>query len=141
MLPGAILAMLGFGSLMAVMFSSGGVAKSRQFSVLGQLASGQHGSGKRVWLLVSIACALLGTCGAFAGVAVGDAQRREACERTCEQRGYAQGKIQGSKERVNGSKGKHAFVACACTQGPEPDPLELRADDLLPDAPSPTSAP
>lgn len=132
MLPGAITAMIGFAVVMGVVFGAGGAAKSKQFAVVGEVMAGQHGKARRAAFLVGLVLTVFGTCGAFAGVAAGDAQRKQACERVCTGRGYAQAEIRGSTERNPPGSGKHAFVACACSAGPDPDPLELRADDLPP---------
>jgi len=132
MVPGAVLFMCGVLVLMYVVFSAGGVAKSKQLGVISDVLAGGQGKTKRGLLLLGGVMALLGTCGAFAGVAAGDAKRRSACEQLCVERGYQAGKIQGSQERDPPGSGKHAFVACVCSEGPDPDPLELRADEVLP---------
>lgn len=134
MLPGAVLAMVGMLIVLIVLFSSGGAAKSRQLSAISEILAGSRGAGARRAFLVGTMMIVFGSCGAFAGVAVGDAQRRELCEQTCIDRGYASGKIQPSSKPVPAPSGtgRRGFVACACTDGPDPDPLELRADDLEP---------
>ncbi len=124
--------MLGFGTMMAVVFSSGGAAKSKQFGTVGGVLAGQHGTKKKGLFVAGIVMALLGTCASFVGVSASDAKRRRVCVETCESKGYANGAIQGSKRREPPESGKHAFVACVCTTGPDPDPLELRADSLVP---------
>ncbi len=124
--------MLGFIVLMGLMFSSGGGAKSRQFAVVDQLSSGHHGRRKRVALFVSFGLIVFGSCGAFAGVAADDARRNEACVHTCTERDYAKATVRLSEQRDPDGR---SFNACVCEDGPEPGPLELRADDL----PSPPS--
>ena len=132
MVPGAVLFMCGVVVLMYVVFSSGGAAKSKQLGVISEVLAGERGKTKRGLFLLGATMALLGTCGAFAGVAAGDAKRRAACAELCTDRGYESGNIQGSQEREPPGSGKHAFVACVCSEGPDPDPLELRADEVLP---------
>ncbi len=122
--------MLGALVVLVLLFSSGGAAKSRQLGVLSQILSGQHGSGKKVGLLVAVALILFGTCGAFAGVAADDARNNEACTHTCAQRGYAKGTVRGSEQRDPPGSKRHAFRACVCEGGPEPDPLDVRLDEL-----------
>lgn len=121
------LAAIGFIILFVLLASQGAMAKSRQFAAMGDLAAGRAGSGKRALFFLALLAMFFGTCGVFGGVTAGDAQRRKACETTCKDKGYKSGKIRGSAEK---SGGKHAFVACACEGGPDPDPLELKADSL-----------
>lgn len=127
MLFGAVLFMFGVVALMIAVFSSGGGGKSQQARVMSEVAAGKHGKGKRVLFLVGALATGFGACGAFIGVAAGDADRRKACERECTDRGYASAKIQGSQKRDPPGSGRHSFVACVCTDGPEPDPLEFPA--------------
>ncbi len=119
--------MFGVLLLMVTVFSSGGAGKSQQLRVMDEVAGGKHGKGKRVLFLVGVAATGFGACGAFAGVAVGGAQRRKDCEHACSERGYSSATVQGSEERDPPGSGRHAFVACVCTDGPEPDPLEFPA--------------
>ncbi|MEX1367892.1 MAG: hypothetical protein AB1Z98_32485 [Nannocystaceae bacterium] len=122
--------MFGVVVVLALLSSSGGAAKSRQLDVLSQIQSGRHGAGKRVWLTVAMLLIVFGTCGAFAGVAADDARQSEACVRTCTERGYATGTVRGSEQRDPPGSKRHAFRACVCESGPEPDPLDLRLDEL-----------
>lgn len=122
--------MLGVVVVLALLLSSGGAAKSRQLNVLSQIASGAHGTGKRVWLTLAMVLIVFGTCGAFAGVAADDARQREACVQTCTERGYTEGTIRGSEQRDPPGSKRHAFRACVCEGGPDPDPLDLRLDEL-----------
>ena len=58
---GAVVAMAGFALFMGVVFASGGLAKSEQFRVLGELAAGRHGALKRGFLFVAVPTVLVGT--------------------------------------------------------------------------------
>ncbi len=129
-LPGALAAMLGGIVVLALLFSSGGAAKSRQLDVLGQIISGKHGAGKRVWLTVSMVLIVFGSCGAFVGVSMDDARQAEACVQTCTERGYTKGTVRGSEQRDPPGSNRHAFRACVCEDGPDPDPLDVRLDEL-----------
>jgi hypothetical protein len=122
--------MFGVVVVLALLLSSGGAAKSRQLGVLSQIASGRHGAGKRVWLTVGTLLIVFGACGAFVGVAADDARQSEACVRACTERGYAAGTVRGSEQRDPPGSKRHAFRACVCDNGPDPDPLDLRLDDL-----------
>ena len=129
-LPGVVLFMLGFATLMAVVFASGGVAKSKQVGVVSDVLAGRQGPNKKRIFVVGLVMTLLGTCASFSGVLASDAKRRSACIEMCEAKGYAGGKIQASEPRDRPGSGKHTFVACACSDGPDPDPFEMRADEL-----------
>ena|SRR5688572_30787182 len=121
---------LGMITIMAVTFANGGAQKSQQFRVIGEIASGKLGRGARIALFVGFASALVGMCTTFAGVAQGDRARAQKCVATCKTRGYENGKIRASTATHPNNAKRAAFVACACTRGPAPDPLELRADSL-----------
>jgi hypothetical protein len=125
-LIGVVLAGGGFVLLFGLLAKQGALSKSKQFAALSAMASGQAGAATRRWFFLAIAAMGLGTCSIFVGVGAKDAARRRACETTCKTRGYERGVIRGSTEE---SRGKHAFVACACEGGGET--LELRADDLV----------
>ena len=130
LLPGVLIAGAGFVVLFALLSSVGALAKSKQLSAIGELASGRAGRAKRVMFFLALAAMGLGACGAFAGVSVSDSERRHACERNCKERGYAKGTVGGSSARDAARPSRHAFVACACEGGPAPDPLEFPADQL-----------
>ena len=116
-LVGAALFMVGVLTFMVVVFSSGGVAKSQQFRVLGEVSRGQHGAGKRLGLGVGMLLIVVGACGAFAGTAVKDAGVRKACETKCKADGFEQGKLGPSTERHPQQPKRHSFVACICSGG------------------------
>lgn len=121
---------LGVITIMTVMFANGGAQKSKQFRVIGEIASGKLGRGARIALFVGFASALVGMCTTFAGVAQSDRARAKKCAATCKTRGYENGRIRASTATQPNNANRAAFVACACTRGPAPDPLELRADAL-----------
>lgn len=121
---------LGVITSMVAMFANGGMQKSQQFRVIGEIASGKAGRGARIALFVGLASALVGMCTTFAGVAQSDRARARKCAATCHARGYENGNIRASTATQPTHKNRAAFVACACTRGPAPDPLELRADSL-----------
>ncbi|MBL4687932.1 MAG: hypothetical protein JKY37_25300, partial [Nannocystaceae bacterium] len=127
MLFGSVVFMFGMVVLVIAVFSSGGVGKSQQARVMSEVVAGKHGKGKRTLFLVGVLATGFGACGAFAGVAVGNSNRHKACEHECTDRGYASAEIQGSQERDPPGSGRHSFVACVCTDGPDPDPLEFPA--------------
>ena len=125
---GTLLFFAGTITIMGVMFAHGGVQKSKQFEVVGKVASGRAGRGARIAFFVGLASAIVGACSLFAGVAANDRARAKKCVATCRERGYADGKIRAST--AVDPKKRTAFVACACERGGPPDPLELHADSL-----------
>lgn len=130
LLPGVVLFMVGFATLMAVVFSSGGVAKSKQMGVVSDVLAGRQGPKKKTFFVIGLVMTLLGTCASFAAVSAGDVKRRKACVAMCEAKGYATGKIQGSELRDPPGSGRHAFIACTCSGGAALEPFEMRADEL-----------
>lgn len=129
LVPGLIVAALGFVLFFGLLVSQGALDKSKQFGALSGLASGQGGVLGKVLLALALLLMGLGACGVFAGVAASDAGRSRACTNLCKQKGYTRGSIGGSKA-LDPQTRRHAFVACTCTGGPSPTPLETRADDL-----------
>lgn len=130
LVPGLIVAALGFVLLFGLLISQGALDKSKQFGALSGLASGEGGALGKVLLALALLMMGLGACGVFAGVAASDAGRSRACTNLCKQKGYTRGSIGGSKALDPQNPRRHAFVACTCTGGPNPTPLETRADDL-----------
>lgn len=128
-LPGLLLFIVGFFMLFGLLVSEGALAKHKQRSALGKIASGRAGTTKRLVFGCGVLAIICGACGSFTGVGLRDQERARRCEQTCTERGYADAKIRGSTEME--SSGQHAFVACACTGGPAPDPLELDAEALM----------
>lgn len=128
---GALVAMAGFALFMGVVFSSGGLSKSEQLRVLGELVAGRHGPLRRRLLFVAVPTVLLGMCTSFAGVAAQDAQVRRACEARCRAGGFTTSRIGPSAARDEKRPGRALFVACHC-EGTGREPLELRADGLSP---------
>ena len=130
MLPGALVAMLGFAVLMVVVFGAGGANRQRQVGVASEVLAGARGRGRKLWFLAGLLMTVLGTCGAFAGVAAQDQRQRDACDATCESRGYAKAEIRGSNERDPPGSKRHAFIACVCSEGTDLQPWEMPADEL-----------
>lgn len=121
---------LGMLTIMGIVFTKGGAQKSKQFRVIGEIASGRLGRGARIALLAGFASVLAGMCATFAGVAESDRARAKKCVATCRARGYAEGKIQAFTAPQPNAAKRTPVPACACMRGPAPDPLELRADSL-----------
>ena len=126
--PGGTLFVIGFATLFALLASEGALKRSHQYTALTDLASGRSGPGKRRLFVAAVVILSVGACASMCGVGLSDAQRAKACEETCTERGYARAEIRGSTAMKK--PGVHEFVACACSEGPAPDPLELPANDL-----------
>lgn len=120
--------MVGVLTILIVVFTSGGVAKSQQFRVLGEVTRGRHGPGKRLGLLAGFVLVVVGACSAFVSSARGDAQRRAACAAHCKAEGFDEGKLGPSTERLPQRPNQHKFVACICSGGK--DPIEIDASTL-----------
>ena len=125
MFIGAAFFFLGAATLLGLLFANGGLQKSRQFAVLGQLFSAQLGAGKRVLSFVAIGLTVIGGVLCMAGVALKDAARAERCRQYCLTAGFVEGKIGPSVDRA----AKSRFVACTCS-APDKPALERRADSL-----------
>ncbi len=134
LLLGAALAMLGAATFMVLMFSSGGGNKANQFRVIGELFRKQHGAGKAVAAKLSLVAIFLGSCTAFVGVGLMDAERAKACEEHCVSLGHEAGVIGASRvapelESDAKAKGQPPGPACLCSGGGRPD-TELPASSL-----------
>jgi hypothetical protein len=130
MLPGFLVAALGFATLFVLLGRIGGLAKAKQLGAARALAAGRAGRGARIAFFVALGAMGGGTCLTFGGVAARDARRARACVAACRERGYAEGVIRGSVAMDPRRPGRHAFVACACAGGPAA-PLELEAERLV----------
>ena len=128
-LVGVLLSMGGSALFMVVVFSSGGLAKSEQFRVLGELVAGRPGPVKRGLLFVAMPT-VMGMSTPFAGVAASDSARRQRCEERCAREGYESGRIGPPDAKVEQRPTRAKFVACRCEASGRP-PLELPADDLV----------
>lgn len=128
MAVGIALAFIGFGLFAGVLFGSGGVSKSRQFQVIGEVMGGRHGPGRRRAMLVGLVMLVLGTCTSFAGVAAHDAGRAQRCQAYCLQQGYTRSAIGPSDATADRGR-RVAFVACTCTRA-DGARTQTRADDL-----------
>ena len=127
---GAALCMLGAAIFLGLVFSSGGIAKSQQFRVLGELSRGQHGRTKKLLLGVALVLGCFGGCTAMIGASQRDAAVRKACETKCKSDGFEQGKLGPSTERDPQKPNRHKFVACICSGGK--DTLEFDSSKLKP---------
>jgi hypothetical protein len=130
LLPGAAMATVGFVLLFSVLAGEGALDKRKQIGALLAVSSGKAGRTNQILLMLSLLLMGLGACGLFAGVAASDAARARACVDMCKERGYTKGVIGGSKTMDPKDPKRHAFVACTCTGGSNPTPLETRASDL-----------
>lgn len=107
------------------LFGHGGVAKSAQFRVLGELLRGVHGNRARALLAIGLAMLPIAMCTIFAGVTAGDAERARRCETECTAAGYATSRIGPNSDR-DPSDRRTWFVACIC-EAPGRAPREFRA--------------
>jgi len=127
LLPGLAIAAVGFAILFGLLASVAALAKSKQLSAFGTLASGRAGAGRRALFFIALAAMGIGTCGVFGGVARSDGERAKACQRVCVERGYAEGRI-GSSAHPDP---KRPAAACLCSGGASGGtPFETRADEL-----------
>jgi hypothetical protein len=130
---GAAVAGASFLLFMFVVFSSGGVAKSAQFRVLGELLAGRHGVAKRALTILAFGGLLVGSCSLFAGVSAHDRARAERCDVHCKALGNARGVIDSPRKpappAVSGAKPQPPRPACHC-EGGSAEPSEMPADDV-----------
>lgn len=117
----------GVALFMGLVFSNGGLSKSKQFKVLAELVRGTHGAGARLGLAAAALLVLTGACLAFGGMAMSDAERANACAAACTARGHSRHRIGPNSDRVAGDA-RTMWVACICEGGGES--VELRADGL-----------
>lgn len=112
-------------TFMSLLFSSGGWQRSKQFAVISQLWSGQHGRARK--LLCRACLGLIGTGAVlcFAGVAQMDAERAARCESYCVDHGYQRGAIGPSADRSPANR----YVACICASDIGSS-KEVRADTI-----------
>jgi len=128
LLPGAMIAALGFATLFGLLASVSALSKSKQLGAMAILAAGEAGGARRLLFFASVLAMVLGTCGAFGGVAASDHERARACQRTCVDRGYAQGRV-GPAQKPDR---KRPGPTCGCSGGASAStPLEVHVDDLV----------
>lgn len=128
MIVGIALAFAGFLGFAATLFGGGGVAKSEQLRVIGEVMSGRQGAGPRRVMAASLGLALLGALVAFAGVAAHDAERPARCQAHCAAHGYPQSAL--GPADVPAPSGRQARVfACRCTRADGASTV-VRASDL-----------
>jgi hypothetical protein len=123
-LPGLVLFAVGFILLFGLLASQSALAKSKQLSALGHVLGGGAGAGKKGLAILALVLLGLGTCASLAGVASKD---RAACTNYCTKLGYKRALLRDSTERDAKDPKRAAFRACACEDGPDPDPHEIVA--------------
>ncbi len=116
MLVGLALAAVGFLLFAGTLFGGGGVAKSKQFQVIGEVMSGRQGSGRRLAMTAGLGLLGLGVLTTFAGVSARDAGRGERCQAYCVQQGYTQSALGPAEETPAGGGRPVSFFACTCTR-------------------------
>ncbi len=127
---GAIVTALGFLAFAGALFSHGGLPKSQQFRVIGALLRGDHGPRPRLVLVGGFLAMIAGACLLFGGVASRDRARNEACEARCRELGHPRSRMGPNSDRDEQNR-RTWWVACIC-EGGAGEPIELRADDLVP---------
>ncbi|MFK7984558.1 MAG: hypothetical protein AB8I08_00880 [Sandaracinaceae bacterium] len=127
-LVGAVVTFAGTLLFGGLLFSNGGVRKSRQFRVIRELLGGTHGNGARLLTVAALLSMASGSCLLFSGVAASDHERAERCERRCRAEGYEAGRIGPNSDRTEDRS--TWWVACICEGGSAPV-LELRADERM----------
>jgi hypothetical protein len=113
-LPGVAIAAVGFALLFIQLALAGAP----------DMASGKAGGRSKVLLTVAIALMFFGSCGAFVGVAASDSGRRKACQRSCTERGYTEGKITASSKPLPPEERRIQGPICRCAGGAH-DPVEI----------------
>ena len=73
---------------LGLLFGSGGVQRSRQFAVIGELLGGKHGPSRRRGVIVALVLIGTGALTCFAGVGAMDAERAARCRDYCIIEGY-----------------------------------------------------
>ena len=129
MLVGLALASVGFLLFAGTMFGGGGVAKSQQFRVIGEVMSGRQGPGRKRAMGAGLALMALGLFTTFSGVAARDSGRGERCQAHCVQQGYTQSSLGRAEETPAGGGRPMAFFACTCTRA-DGARTQTRANDL-----------
>ncbi len=128
-LPGGILAAIGFVLFFGLLVSMNALSRSRQFGAIAEAASGRAGAWRLAVLGLAVFLLVAGALASFAGVMMSDASRSKACVASCASRGYTKGVIRGSTAKDPKEPRHNAFVACACEGGASP-PIEFPASDL-----------
>jgi len=112
-------------TFMGLLFSSGGSQRSRQFAVISQLWTGQHGSARKLLCRASLGLIATGAVLCFAGVVRMDGERAARCASYCVDDGYQRGAIGPSADRSPANR----YVACICASDLGPS-KEVRADTI-----------
>lgn len=127
LIAGFVVFTLGFLVFATVLFSNGGVKKSAQFRVMGELTRGVHGQAARLFFFGSFPLLAAGACLCFAAVGSSDRERAQQCEERCVTEGFDTHRIGPNSDRTDDRA--TWFVACICeSEGREP--IEFRANDL-----------
>jgi len=129
MLVGLALALVGFLLFAGTLFGAGGVAKSEQFRVMGEVMSGRQGPGRKRAMGAGFALMVFGVLTLFAGVAAKDAGRDTRCQAYCTQQGYPQSALGPAEETPPGGGRTVRYFACICTR-PDGTHTQTRANDL-----------
>lgn len=128
MVVGSLVAGLGFVLFAGVLFSHGGLAKSEQFRVIGEIMRGRRGGGARLVMAVGILGIIAGGCIAFSGVAALDRARAERCREHCRAAGFERARVGPNRDRDPRDRDTW-WVACICEGGPS-EPIEVPASSL-----------
>ena len=94
MIAGAVLIFVGVPLFAGVLFGHGGVRKSAQFRVLGELMRGLHGNMPRALLLLSLLLIFVGSCLSFVAVGAGHLAGRGSVQDYLAGRGLSVTRIQ-----------------------------------------------
>ncbi len=128
MLVGVAMAFVGFTCFAGALFSGGGVAKSEQFRVIGEVMSGRQGPGRKRVMSAGMILCVIGALTTFAGVAAHDAGRGERCRAWCAQRGYTASELRRVEETAPSGR-TVAYFGCVCARE-DGATTQTRANDL-----------
>lgn len=112
---GVALSFVGFAFFAGTLFGGGGVAKSEQFRVIGEVMSGRQGPLRRRAMAAGLALMALGALIAFAGIAAHDAGRPARCQAYCTAHGYPQSEL-GPAELTSSTGRRVRVFACHCSR-------------------------
>lgn len=130
LVTGGALFFVGFVLFAIALFGHGGLSRSRQFRVIGELFRGDHGRAPRIVATLGVSMVGIGACVCFAAVARSDHQRAERCRAFCGSKGYRSARIGPNSDRIREDRSTW-FVACICEEGDQ-DPARLEVDARRP---------